>query len=170
MSLDTIEQDYKLERFLKEPFVRIKILDVPSQCFLCNTITKYIFAMSEKATINDVHNIIREKVGYREPLKLNLSGYVLSKDTIIKNLDLEKRILLLGFDNCNGKVVHKCFNKEQSSSETEILAYQEEDECCFCLDDVAVVVLQPCKHKCLCEECYKKIKDKKCPLCRQFFN
>lgn len=40
-----------------------------------------------------------------------------------------------------------------------------ETECCVCLDKAPTVVLNPCGHKVVCENCYQKIKDS-CPVCR----
>lgn len=37
-------------------------------------------------------------------------------------------------------------------------------ECCACMNNHAEMQLKPCKHICLCFECYEKIE--KCPMCR----
>ncbi|CAF0750751.1 unnamed protein product [Didymodactylos carnosus] len=38
--------------------------------------------------------------------------------------------------------------------------------CCVCLTAISSIVLEPCKHNCLCADCFKNGIDK-CPLCRE---
>jgi len=40
-------------------------------------------------------------------------------------------------------------------------------DCCICLDNCVNTVIVPCGHVCICEDCKQKIKDNKCPICRQ---
>jgi hypothetical protein len=45
--------------------------------------------------------------------------------------------------------------------------------CCVCRDNVKTVLLLPCKHLCLCEECSENIASRRmtsCPVCRQTVN
>ena len=44
-----------------------------------------------------------------------------------------------------------------------------DDICCICLTNKGSVILLPCYHKCLCNNCENKQKDKltNCPICRQ---
>ncbi|CAF1014511.1 unnamed protein product [Adineta steineri] len=43
------------------------------------------------------------------------------------------------------------------------------DVCCICLTNNSSVILLPCNHKCLCNDCVDKQEEQlaKCPLCRQ---
>ena len=43
-------------------------------------------------------------------------------------------------------------------------------ECCICLDAHPQMVIVPCGHLCLCQECSQKLTNKKCPLCRTQFS
>jgi hypothetical protein len=47
------------------------------------------------------------------------------------------------------------------------LADNEHEQCCVCLTNKKTVGYNLCKHLLLCSECAKKMKDKKCPTCRQ---
>ncbi|TNJ26389.1 Ankyrin repeat protein 2 [Giardia muris] len=40
-------------------------------------------------------------------------------------------------------------------------------QCVICLSNPKCIVLQPCKHCCVCEGCAKYLKGKTCPLCRK---
>ena len=45
-----------------------------------------------------------------------------------------------------------------------------EPTCLICLNNKAIIVLSPCRHKCVCEACFNDINSrrlKKCPICRQ---
>ena len=47
----------------------------------------------------------------------------------------------------------------------------EASECCICLDTQPVMVIVPCGHRCMCQECSQKlINSNKCPLCRTQFS
>lgn len=39
-------------------------------------------------------------------------------------------------------------------------------ECKICRDELSNCVIEPCKHLVCCYECFKKIEDGKCPICR----
>jgi Zinc finger, C3HC4 type (RING finger) len=46
---------------------------------------------------------------------------------------------------------------------------EEEDLCVICLDASPTVLLEACKHKCMCQACFDLLllqKAHKCPLCR----
>jgi hypothetical protein len=38
------------------------------------------------------------------------------------------------------------------------------DECCVCMERAASVILEPCRHKCLCSMCANQLQQ--CPICR----
>ncbi len=42
---------------------------------------------------------------------------------------------------------------------------KKERECIFCMVKPKNIVLKPCNHICMCEDCSKKIMMKKCPIC-----
>ena len=45
----------------------------------------------------------------------------------------------------------------------------EEVDCVICLDKQPTKIIDPCRHKCLCDDCSTKVEQAKleCPLCRQ---
>jgi ribosomal protein L37AE/L43A len=49
---------------------------------------------------------------------------------------------------------------------------EEEDLCVVCLDETPTVILEACKHKCMCQACFDlllqrpALKVHTCPLCR----
>jgi len=57
----------------------------------------------------------------------------------------------------------------QVEDSKNVMAYEavgsEYTECCICMDANSSVILQPCGHKVLCNNCYLRIK-KRCPICR----
>ena len=43
----------------------------------------------------------------------------------------------------------------------------EEDICIICYDNHANIILFPCMHDNICDDCYFKLEDNKCPFCRK---
>lgn len=54
---------------------------------------------------------------------------------------------------------------ENGQSMTDVFA---EEECVVCLDGPPTKLLNPCKHKCMCDDCYRVVMqgNAECPLCR----
>ena len=47
-----------------------------------------------------------------------------------------------------------------------------EPTCVLCLINKSIIVLDPCRHKCVCETCFNDIylcSEKKCPICQKNF-
>jgi hypothetical protein len=42
--------------------------------------------------------------------------------------------------------------------------------CALCMTDDSCVLLLPCKHVCMCENCYSRMTTEQCPICRQQFD
>jgi hypothetical protein len=42
----------------------------------------------------------------------------------------------------------------------------EEKQCIICNDNEKDIILDPCSHNIMCNECYENLKIKKCPICR----
>lgn len=55
------------------------------------------------------------------------------------------------------------------TSETKTTTGTGDDVCCICLTNKSSVILLPCNHRCLCNDCANKQEEKldKCPMCRQ---
>jgi hypothetical protein len=65
-------------------------------------------------------------------------------------------------NNANSEVVG---GKEKSQAQIEM---DEDQWCVICLTDPKVVVLLPCMHLCVCQDCLVHVD--KCPVCRRGFN
>ena len=43
---------------------------------------------------------------------------------------------------------------------------KESNECVICFENVIQYAFNPCGHAICCENCFKSLKNKKCPICR----
>lgn len=106
--------------------------------------------------------------------------YIISK--IFSNVDNNKFIICcVDKDNCTKcikcknvfssckkyrshlKDSHECIDVKEYIK--NIYSY---DNCCICMEKNPEIILK-CGHKCLCKNCYTKILEKKCPICRYCF-
>lgn len=46
---------------------------------------------------------------------------------------------------------------------------EEGEDCCICMSKAATIMLAPCSHQCVCDECAPRFMQEKCecPLCRE---
>lgn len=51
--------------------------------------------------------------------------------------------------------------------ETQLMREKEAKQCVVCLDRPRVVMMRPCNHYCICEECSKHLS--RCPICTNHF-
>ena len=50
---------------------------------------------------------------------------------------------------------------------TEDLKNVHLKECVVCFDaEKKLVACVPCGHRCMCQDCYDKLRDRRCPVCR----
>ena len=79
-------------------------------------------------------------------------------------------------DNVNNIIYKKSNEKirntiesESNACQTEMLRLKHKSLCSICLSNYSEIILAPCGHRCLCQECYKKVKytNKNCPICKQ---
>jgi hypothetical protein len=72
----------------------------------------------------------------------------------------------------NGAVVkvREVYGVGEKNFEVLELYGSEGADCAVCLAAGAEKVLVPCRHVCVCQECYGKVvkRDQKCPICRSF--
>jgi len=62
-----------------------------------------------------------------------------------------------------GKLVQSKLQKDMDKCRNQ---RKEETVCIVCMDNVRNVLLLPCKHMCLCRECFRKTNVAICPICR----
>ena len=51
-----------------------------------------------------------------------------------------------------------------------ILDTYKEDKCIICIEDSPNILFCNCGHLILCESCYERLENTKCPKCREFNN
>ena len=56
--------------------------------------------------------------------------------------------------------------KWPNSKVTHIIPIYEEENCVICITNKATRVILPCRHANLCQICFTKLPQKKCPMCR----
>ena len=56
------------------------------------------------------------------------------------------------------------------NTETKLSKLEDDMECIICNEQKATVLLQPCRHQVLCDNCISLLNPKLCPVCRTPFN
>lgn len=107
-------------------------------------------------------------VNYNEDNKNNNNLFNIIKD----NNKEDNNIILISndFDKKNSKKnVNVLQESQNSSNNSESLNQGHKPLCIICEINPTKIILAPCGHKCLCQECYNKNKSKiqKCPICNQ---
>ena len=117
--------------------------------------------------INDIHINIPDIDNHNNP-----------RDYIFKNDSEENKQKTNKIGN-NNKHNNTFDNKIRDSLMKEFDIVKTDDKlkkdkkkarCVLCYNDPPTVILAPCHHKCYCDECYKKNKNKikkKCPICKK---
>ena len=82
------------------------------------------------------------------------------KLTYINNVCLTK-------NNQNLKLKNQCYdlNIINQNLKTDVEYLKKKYECCVCMSNPKNVILEPCYHFSICEECLKNFN--KCPICRK---
>ena len=107
-------------------------------------------------------------VNYNEDNKDNNKLFNIIKD----NNKEDNNIILISNDfdkNNSKKSVNELQEGQNSSNYSESLKQGHKPLCIICEINPTKVILAPCGHKCLCQECYNKNKNRiqKCPICNQ---
>ena len=113
--------------------------------------------------INDIHiNIPNEGIDNSN----NPRNYIFKKDNK-ENVNKNNNKHNNTFDNRIRDSLMKEF--DINNSEEKLKEDKKEGKCIICYLNPPTVILAPCHHRCLCNECYKKNKNiiKKCLICRQ---
>ena len=79
-------------------------------------------------------------------------------------------------DNIHNEINNNLINNiddqkgsQSNRSNSEILRINDKSPCIICITIPSQIILAPCGHRCLCLECYQKIKSiiKECPICKK---
>ena len=145
--------------------------DAKNDIFLGKLCFKMLFGnFAPDDNIDTIEKIIAEiEIGkYNYPITLSKEIISFLKDMI--NKDLDKRLNI--YDLSKHDFILKNIKDFQLINEQKEENKKEKKHLCIiCLTNNQEIILSPCGHKCICENCYYKLKNKKqiseCPVCRQ---
>ena len=60
---------------------------------------------------------------------------------------------------------NRIFIKDYKNTLYDLEYWRNKDECCICLDNNSNILLLPCNHICMCQNCINMIRNNKCPIC-----
>ncbi|XP_066138439.1 E3 ubiquitin-protein ligase RNFT1-like [Euwallacea fornicatus] len=126
-----------------------------------------IFLMGSKGITTFIKNII--DFVWDIPIK-SLAGLTIA--TILIYTFSKFSVAITSYCGEKLLLIRSLFRRRKSQAEDqkpdESLATDK--DCVICQERVKCILLLPCKHVCLCEECSEKMKDYKdeCPICRSY--
>ena len=144
--------------------------DAKNDIFLGKLCFKMLFGnFAPDDNIDTIEKIIAEiEIGkYNYPITLSKEIISFLKDMI--NKDLDKRLNI--YDLSKHDFILKNIKDFQLINEQKEENIKEKKHLCIiCLTNNQEIILSPCGHKCICENCYYKLKNKnkisECPVCR----
>ena len=144
--------------------------DAKNDIFLGKLCFKMLFGnFAPDDNIDTIEKIIAEiEIGkYNYPITLSKEIISFLKDMI--NKDLDKRLNI--YDLSKHDFILKNIKDFQLINEQKEENKKEKKHLCIiCLTNNQEIILSPCGHKCICENCYYKLKYKnqisECPICR----
>ena len=144
--------------------------DAKNDIFLGKLCFKMLFGnFAPDDNIDTIEKIIAEiEIGkYNYPITLSKEIISFLKDMI--NKDLDKRLNI--YDLSKHDFILKNIKDFQLINEQKEENKKEKKHLCIiCLTNKQEIILSPCGHKCICENCYYKLKNKnkisECPVCR----
>ena len=144
--------------------------DAKNDIFLGKLCFKMLFGnFAPDDNIDTIEKIIAEiEIGkYNYPITLSKEIISFLKDMI--NKDLDKRLNI--YDLSKHDFILKNIKDFQLINEQKEENKKEKKHLCIiCLTNNQEIILSPCGHKCICENCYYKLKNKnkisECPVCR----
>jgi predicted nuclease with TOPRIM domain len=146
---------------------------------------------SRSETIALKHSLVKEEMRQLQKDNTKLQGE--NEQLVVENTELKSQVSRLQLENeeinaslCKlmGSTVDSLSMialqglKEQlyttlaSVAKREIVIREEEKrekECALCMENPRNIMLKPCNHVCMCEECAKKVVKKRCPICIQVY-
>lgn len=120
-----------------------------------NTAVK-ILKISEVRDPGDINNLTTKQ------LKTILTDNFVDYKGVFEKEVLREKVLQLWID-CNSKKTNNREGSQQNSGDID-----ESQACKICMEREINCVLLECGHMLTCVECGSKIKQKECPVCRQF--
>ena len=103
------------------------------------------------------------------PFRKTENATILTSRFVELHHDLGKKFELIS-DCFNDIEAHFDFKYalEQETIQMKVSEIDSDDsKCIICCDTDVSVIFSPCKHKCLCSDCSKRLESPTCPLCRK---
>ncbi len=146
---------------------------------------------SRSETIALKHSLVKEKMHQLQKDNTKLQGE--NEQLVVENTELKSQVSRLQLENeemnaslCKlmGSTVdslnmialqglkEQLYTTLASVAKREIVIREEEKrekECALCMENPRNIMLKPCNHVCMCEECAKKVVKKRCPICNQVY-
>ena len=127
-------------------FIAVKNCLYLCEAALEGTQTEYKEVSKKLECVKKSYNEVKNQ---RDELKRQLDDHKKQSNTV--NRDLGKA------------------NKEVADLRQQLFNQQENINCCVCQDRLKTILLQPCNHVSVCEQCLEEVlhRDKVCPQCRK---
>ena len=125
----------------------------------------------DQALNNMLHdlNINEMMIEEGENIHMRLRSIFKFFEKRIKHYNIEIQILTSKILNLRKNISY--YNNIIEEYRNDIERQQKVDslECKLCKDSLSNCVMEPCKHLVCCYECFEKLEEKKCPVCRVEF-
>jgi len=149
---------------------------------------KYNLVNSEKnSLLKDKHTIIVDNTIYKNKINIfesditHKKNEIYSKDLLLKSLkesfeinSHSKNVLIQKYIEESKKQENLIYElkKNIEFSNKKLSEYDGKTTCSICYKNKINILLEPCGHICLCEQCLSELGNysKYCPICRQAIN
>lgn len=149
---------------------------------------KYNLVNSEKnSLLKDKHTIIVDNTIYKNKINIfesditHKKNEIYSKDLLLKSLkesfeinSHSKNVLIQKYIEESKKQENLIYElkKNIEFSNKKISEHEGKTTCSICYKNKINILLEPCGHICLCEQCLSELGNysKYCPICRQSIN
>jgi hypothetical protein len=108
---------------------------------------------------NELKKELNEILIFINNLKISAIREKIAKEELNFNNFKNKQLEYVSEINAENKKIEELTQSEQNNDPAVA------GKCKVCFDKSAHMLLMPCKHLCLCQDCCEQI-NKKCPICR----
>ena len=114
------------------------------------------------------HFINRNNNNLNQPINNNaFSSYRRNQGEVRQNNQEDTENVNNFGDKKSKEKIRKTIESESNSCNTEQMKLKHNNYCAICLSNYSEIILAPCGHRCLCQECFKKAKLENCPICKR---